>query len=221
MQRECSQKSSASRSTIADAIKVDDHFRTNVEGIYAIGDVIAGPMLAHKAEEEGIACVEMIAGKAGHVNYEVIPGIIYTNPELAGVGLTEDMAKEKGIDVRIGKFPFRANGRAVANEDYEGVVKFVADAKTDRILGAHILSHAACELIAETCRRDGIRRELRRSGPHGARASNSKRSRKRSRARRGKARPAYRQSLTLRGRSAPKEKNRWRTFYSGVEISSE
>jgi dihydrolipoamide dehydrogenase len=131
-------------------IKVDDHFKTNVEGIYAIGDVIAGPMLAHKAEEEGIACVEIIAGKAGHVNYEVIPGIIYTNPELAGVGLTEDGAKEKGIEVRIGKFPFRANGRAVANEDYEGIVKFVADAKTDRILGAHILSHAASELIAET-----------------------------------------------------------------------
>jgi dihydrolipoamide dehydrogenase len=131
-------------------IKVDEHFRTNVEGIYAIGDVITGPMLAHKAEEEGIACVEMIAGKAGHVNYDVIPGIIYTNPELAGAGLTEDAAKEKGINVRVGKFPFRANGRAVANEDYEGVVKFVADAETDRILGAHILSHAASELIAET-----------------------------------------------------------------------
>jgi dihydrolipoamide dehydrogenase len=131
-------------------IKVDEHFRTNVEGIYAIGDVIAGPMLAHKAEEEGIACVETIAGRAGHVNYEVIPGIIYTNPELAGAGLTEDLAKEKGIKVRVGKFPFRANGRAVANEDYEGVVKFVADAETDRILGAHILSHAASELIAET-----------------------------------------------------------------------
>jgi dihydrolipoamide dehydrogenase len=131
-------------------IKVDGHFKTNVEGVYAIGDVIAGPMLAHKAEEEGIACVEMIAGKGGHVNYEVIPGIIYTNPELAGVGLTEDMAKEQGKNVRVGKFPFRANGRAVANEDYEGVVKFVADAETDRILGAHILSHAASELIAET-----------------------------------------------------------------------
>src|SRR6266480_1038050 len=130
-------------------VKVDEHFRTNVEGIYAIGDVIAGPMLAHKAEEEGIACVETIAGKSGHVNYDVIPGIIYTNPELAGVGLTEDQAKEKGIDVRIGKFPFRANGRALANEDPEGVVKFVADAKTDRILGAHILQHAASELIAE------------------------------------------------------------------------
>jgi dihydrolipoamide dehydrogenase len=131
-------------------VKVDEHFRTNVEGIYAIGDVIAGPMLAHKAEEEGIACVEMIAGKGGHVNYEVIPGIIYTNPELAGVGVTEDFAKEKGMKVRIGKFPFRANGRAVANEDVEGVVKFVADAETDRILGAHILAHAASELIAET-----------------------------------------------------------------------
>ncbi|MEY2565211.1 MAG: dihydrolipoamide dehydrogenase [Verrucomicrobiota bacterium] len=130
-------------------VKVDEHFRTNVEGIYAIGDVIAGPMLAHKAEEEGIACVEMIAGKSGHVNYDVIPGIIYTNPELAGVGVTEDFAKEKGMKVKIGKFPFRANGRAVANEDYEGVVKFVADAETDRILGAHILSHAASELIAE------------------------------------------------------------------------
>ena len=131
-------------------VKVDEHFRTNVEGIYAIGDVIAGPMLAHKAEEEGIACVEMIAGKAGHVNYDVIPGIIYTNPELAGAGVTEDFAKEKGMKVRIGKFPFRANGRAVANEDVEGMVKFVADAETDRILGAHILAHAASELIAET-----------------------------------------------------------------------
>jgi dihydrolipoamide dehydrogenase len=130
-------------------IKVDEHFKTNVEGVYAIGDVIAGPMLAHKAEEEGIACVETIAGKSGHVNYDVIPGIIYTNPELAGVGLTEDQAKEKGIEVRIGKFPFRANGRALANEDAEGMVKFVADAKTDRILGAHILQHAASELIAE------------------------------------------------------------------------
>src|SRR6202051_4865113 len=102
-------------------IKVDKHFRTNVEGIYAIGDVIAGPMLAHKASDEGIACVETIAGKSGHVNYDAIPGIIYTNPELAGVGLTEDQAKEKGIEVRIGKFPFRANGRAVANEELDGM----------------------------------------------------------------------------------------------------
>src|SRR5213079_452253 len=130
-------------------IKVDKHFRTNVEGIYAIGDVIAGPMLAHKAEEEGIACVEIIAGKSGHVNYDAIPGIIYTNPELAGVGITEDQAKEKAMNVRIGKFPFRANGRALVNEDVEGVVKFIADAETDKILGAHILQHAASELIAE------------------------------------------------------------------------
>jgi dihydrolipoamide dehydrogenase len=130
-------------------IKVDKHFRTNVEGIYAIGDVIAGPMLAHKAEDEGMACIEVIAGKAGHVNYEAIAGIIYTNPELAGVGLTEDQAKEQGIDVRIGKFPFRANSRALCSDDVEGMVKFVADAKTDRILGAHILHHFASELIAE------------------------------------------------------------------------
>lgn len=130
-------------------IKVNHQFRTNVDGIYAIGDVIAGPMLAHKAEEEGIACVEIIAGKAGHVNYDAIPGIIYTNPELAGVGLTEDQAKEKGIEYRVGKFPFRANGRALANEEPEGMAKFVVEAKSDRILGAHILQHAASELIAE------------------------------------------------------------------------
>jgi len=130
-------------------IKVDKNFRTNVEGIYAIGDVIAGPMLAHKAEDEGMACIEIIAGKAGHVNYEAIAGIIYTNPELAGVGLTEDQAKEQGIDVRIGRFPFRANSRALSNDELDGMVKFVADAKTDRILGGHILQHAASELIAE------------------------------------------------------------------------
>ena len=130
-------------------IKVDKQFRTNIQGIYAIGDVTAGPMLAHKAEDEGIACMEIIAGKSGHVNYDAIAGIIYTNPELAGVGLTEDQAKEKRIDYRIGKFPFRANSRALCNEDVDGMVKFVADAKTDRVLGAHILQHAASELIAE------------------------------------------------------------------------
>ncbi len=106
-------------------------------------------MLAHKAEDEGIACVENIAGQSGHVNYDAIAGIIYTNPELAGVGLTEDQAKEKSVDVRIGKFPFRANGRALANDELDGVVKFVAEAKTDRVLGVHILQHAASELIAE------------------------------------------------------------------------
>ncbi len=130
-------------------IKVDKRFKTIVDGIYAIGDVIAGPMLAHKAEDEGIACVEGIAGKDGHINYDAIAGIIYTNPELAGVGLTEEQAKEQGIEYRVGKFPFRANGRAVANEELDGMVKFIADAKTDRILGAHILQHAASELIAE------------------------------------------------------------------------
>lgn len=130
-------------------IKVDKHFKTKVDGIYAIGDVIAGPMLAHKAEDEGIACVEGIAGKDGHINYDAIAGIIYTNPELAGVGLTEEQAKEKQIEYRVGKFPFRANGRAVANEELDGMVKFIADAKSDRILGAHVLQHAASELIAE------------------------------------------------------------------------
>ncbi|HMF46555.1 MAG TPA: dihydrolipoyl dehydrogenase [Candidatus Udaeobacter sp.] len=130
-------------------IKVDEHYRTNVEGIYAIGDVITGPMLAHKAEDEGMACIEIIAGKAGHVNYQAIASIIYTNPELAGVGLTEDQATEQRIDVKIGKFPFRANSRALTGDDVEGMVKFVADAKTDRVLGAHILHHAASELIAE------------------------------------------------------------------------
>src|SRR5437764_2215008 len=130
-------------------IKVDKHFKTKVDGIYAIGDVIAGPMLGHKAEDEGIACVEGIAGKDGHINYDAVAGIIYTNPELAGVGLTEDQAKEKGIDYRVAKLPFRANGRAVANEELDGMVKFVADAKTDRLLGGHILQHAASELIAE------------------------------------------------------------------------
>jgi dihydrolipoamide dehydrogenase len=130
-------------------IKVDKYFKTNVDGIYAIGDVIAGPMLAHKASDEGIVCVERIAGKDGHINYNAIAGIIYTNPELAGVGLTEEQAKEQKLDYRVGRFPFRATGRAVANEDLEGVAKFIADAKTDRILGCHILQHAASELIAE------------------------------------------------------------------------
>ena len=130
-------------------IKTDAHFATNVPGVYAIGDVREGAMLAHKAEEEGIACVERLAGKAGHVNYDVIPNVIYTNPEAAGVGLTEEQAKERGIEVRVGKFPFRANGRALASDSAEGFVKLLADAKTDRLLGAHILSPAASELIAE------------------------------------------------------------------------
>jgi dihydrolipoamide dehydrogenase len=130
-------------------IKVDKHFKTNIDGIYAIGDVIAGPMLAHKAEDEGIACVEHMAGKDGHINYDAIAGIIYTNPELAGVGLTEEQAKEQKLDYRVGRFPFRAAGRAVANEELDGMVKIIAEAKTDRILGGHVLQHAASELIAE------------------------------------------------------------------------
>ena len=130
-------------------VKVDGHYHTNIPGIYAIGDVIAGPMLAHKAEEEGIACVERIAGKAGHVDYDVIPGVIYTHPEVATVGLSEEQAREKGLDVKIGKFPFRANGRALASDSAEGFVKLVADAKTDRLLGAHVICPAAGELIQE------------------------------------------------------------------------
>src|SRR5438128_4263458 len=106
-------------------IKVDKHFRTNVEGIYALGDVVAGPMLAHKAEDEGMGCVEIIAGKSGHVNYDAIAGIIYTNPELAGVGLTEDQAKEKGMDYRVAKFPFMSTSRALCNQDVDAFIKFV------------------------------------------------------------------------------------------------
>lgn len=130
-------------------IKVDDHLRTNVPGIWAIGDVVAGPMLAHKAEEDGAAVAEWIAGKAGHVDWNLMPGIIYTDPELAGVGLGEDGAKTKGLDVRVGKFHFAANGRAVAADAADGFVKIVADAKTDRILGAQIIGRGASELISE------------------------------------------------------------------------
>lgn len=130
-------------------IKIDHHFRTNVPGIYAIGDVVAGPMLAHKAEEEGVACAELLAGRAGHVNYDTVPGVIYTHPEVASVGLTEEQAKQKGIEVAVGKFPFLANGRARAMGFTEGFVKIVADAKTDKILGGHIVGPKASELLGE------------------------------------------------------------------------
>ena len=130
-------------------VKVDDHFATNVPGIWAIGDVIGGLMLAHKAEEEGIAAVEIMAGKAGHVNYRTIPGVVYTHPELAQVGLTEADAKREGIEVRVGKFPFTANGRAKAIDETEGMVKIVGDAKTDRLLGVQILGPHASDMIAE------------------------------------------------------------------------
>jgi dihydrolipoyl dehydrogenase len=130
-------------------VVVDPHFRTNIAGIYAIGDVIAGPMLAHKAEEEGVALAEILAGQAGHVNYEVIPNVVYTYPEIASVGKTEEELKATGIAYQIGKFPFTANARARANLMTEGFVKILADAKTDRVLGVHILGPDAETMIAE------------------------------------------------------------------------
>ncbi len=130
-------------------IKVDAQLKTNVEGVYAIGDVIVGPMLAHKAMEEGVALAEMIAGQSAHVNYDVIPGVVYTQPEIASVGRTEQDLKEAGIDYRSGKFPFTANGRAKANQQTEGFVKILADAKTDRVLGVHIIGTQAGEMIHE------------------------------------------------------------------------
>jgi len=130
-------------------VMVDDHFATNVPGIYAIGDVIAGPMLAHKAEDEGVAVAEILAGQAGHVNYDVIPNVIYTYPELASVGKSEEELKQAGVAYNAGKFPFTANGRAKANQQTEGFVKILADAKTDRVLGVHILGADAGNMIAE------------------------------------------------------------------------
>lgn len=130
-------------------IKVDSHFRTNVPSIYAIGDVIPGPMLAHKAEEDGVAVAEIIAGKAGHVNYETVPGIVYTWPEVASVGKTEEECKAQGIKYKTGKFSFMANSRARTVADTDGMVKFVADADTDKLLGAHIVGPSAGELIQE------------------------------------------------------------------------
>ena len=130
-------------------IKIDGHFRTTAPGIYAIGDCVPGPMLAHKAEDEGVACAEGIAGKPGHVNYDAIPGIVYTWPEVAAVGKTEEQLKEAGIAYKSGKFPFSANGRARAMEATDGFVKILADAATDRILGAHIIGPEAGTLIHE------------------------------------------------------------------------
>ena len=130
-------------------ILVDPYFRTNVEGVYAIGDVIAGPMLAHKAEEEGVAVAEIIAGQAGDVNYDVIPNVVYTSPEIASVGKTEEELKAAGIAFNVGKFPFTANARAKVNLTTEGFVKILADAKTDRVLGVHILGPDAGNMIGE------------------------------------------------------------------------
>jgi dihydrolipoamide dehydrogenase len=130
-------------------VVVDAHYATSVKGIYAIGDVIAGPMLAHKAEDEGMAAAEILAGQAGHVNYDVIPGVVYTFPEIASVGKTEEELKEAGVAYNAGKFPFTANGRAKANHQTDGFVKILADAKTDRVLGVHIVGSDAGNMIAE------------------------------------------------------------------------
>jgi dihydrolipoamide dehydrogenase len=130
-------------------IEIDHHFRTSVPGIYAIGDCVRGPMLAHKAEDEGIAVAEILAGQAGHVNYDVIPGVVYTNPEVAVVGKTEEELKAAGVDYRVGKFLFLANGRAKANQATDGFVKILADARTDRVLGGHIVGPMAGEMIHE------------------------------------------------------------------------
>jgi len=130
-------------------VVIDSHFATTVPGIYAIGDVVRGPMLAHKAEDEGVAVAEILAGQHGHVNYEVIPGVVYTSPEIASVGASEEDLKAKGIAYKSGKFPFTANGRARAMRHTDGFVKVLADAETDRVLGVHILGFGAGELIAE------------------------------------------------------------------------
>lgn len=130
-------------------IEVDNFYQTSVKGVYAVGDCIPGPMLAHKGEEEGIACAEMLAGQHGHVNYTAIPWVVYTHPEIAGVGLSEDEAVQQVGSVRVGKFHFRANGRALAVNEGDGFVKVIADAASDQILGVHIIGHNASELVAE------------------------------------------------------------------------
>ena len=128
-----------------------DHFRTTAPDVWAIGDVILGPMLAHKAEDDAVACIELIAGKAGHVDYNLVPSVVYTHPEVAWVGQTEDQLKAAGVQYRTGKFPFSANSRAKVNHEAEGLVKFLADAKTDRVLGVHMMGPEVGEMIAEVC----------------------------------------------------------------------
>lgn len=132
-------------------VQIDPHFATSLKGVYAIGDVVAGPMLAHKAEDEGVAVAEIIAGQAGHVNYDVIPGVVYTTPEVSSVGKTEEELKQAGIAYTVGKFPFTANGRSKVNQTTDGFVKILADAKTDRVLGVHIIGIEAGEMIHEAC----------------------------------------------------------------------
>ena len=131
------------------SIEINSKFKTNINGIFAIGDVVPGPMLAHKAEEEGIAVAELIAGQSVHVNYDTIPGVIYTSPEVASIGKTEEQLKEKNINYKIGKFPFIANSRAKAIDEPEGFVKILADSKTDKVLGVHMIGPHAGEMIAE------------------------------------------------------------------------
>jgi dihydrolipoamide dehydrogenase len=130
-------------------VEIDGHYKTNVVGIYAIGDVVKGPMLAHKAEDEGVALAEILAGQHGHVNYDVIPGVVYTQPEVASVGKTEEELKAAGIAYKVGKFPFTANGRARAMLATDGFVKILADKDTDRVLGGHIIGFGAGEMIHE------------------------------------------------------------------------
>ncbi len=130
-------------------IQVDERFQTSVPGLYAIGDCVPGPMLAHKAEEDGVVCVEMMAGQSGHIDYNLVPGVVYTWPEVAGVGKTEESLKEAGVDYKVGKFPFSANSRARANAETDGMVKILADAGTDKVLGVHILGPLAGDLLAE------------------------------------------------------------------------
>jgi dihydrolipoamide dehydrogenase len=132
-------------------VLIDSHFATSVQGVFAIGDVVAGPMLAHKAEDEGVAVAEILAGQAGHVNYDVIPGVVYTTPEVSSVGKTEDDLKQAGVAYTVGKFPFTANGRSKVNQTTDGFVKILADAKTDRVLGVHIIGREAGEMIHEAC----------------------------------------------------------------------
>ena len=131
-------------------IDVDDHLATSAKGVFAIGDVIRGPMLAHKAEEEGIAIVETLKGLGGHVNYDAIPGVVYTHPEIACVGKTEEELKEEGVKYNVGKFPFSANSRARTNKEPDGLVKVLACKETDKLLGVHMIGSNAGELIAET-----------------------------------------------------------------------
>ena len=130
-------------------LKVNKHFKTSIGNIYAIGDVVPGPMLAHKAEEEGVACVEIIKGQKAYLNYDNIPAIVYTSPEVASVGKTEEQLKESNINYIVGKFPFMANGRALTTSASDGFVKILVNKKTDSILGAHIIGHDAGQLIAE------------------------------------------------------------------------